>query len=117
MTTPLTALPMAASKAASLANFRSIFQASLKAYEKHTKNDLLEHPLTAQLHNCDSPATILTILQGQVQEFDQAQSHDERLTKWLDPTVSVLLAFSNALGEGVSLVNLNKMARVTCALK
>lgn len=113
MVTPLTALPTAAS----LANFQSIFCASLNAYKKRTNKDLLAHPLAAQLHRCDSPAAILTILQDQVKEFEQSRSLDERLTKWLDPTVNVLLAFSEALGEGVSLVHLNKKARVTCALK
>ncbi|KAF8262395.1 hypothetical protein EI94DRAFT_1704804 [Lactarius quietus] len=98
-TPPTVPLPTAAS----LANFQSIFHASLKAYEKHTKKDLLAHPLAVQFHNCDTPAAILAVLQDQVQEFEQSRRLDERLTKWLDPTVNVLLAFSNALGEGVSL--------------
>ena len=115
ITSSMSTLPTAAPS--SLANFRSVFQASLRTYEKHTKTDLLAHPLAAQLHNCDSPASILTILQGEVQEADQARRRDERLTKWLDPTINVLLAFSDAIGEGVSLVNLHKKARVTCALK
>ena len=92
---------------ATLSNFRSIFDASLKAYEKHTKKDLLSHPLAAQLNNCNGPAEILAVLQNQVQQFEQSRSLDERLTKWLDPTVNVLLAFSQVLVEGVSLVNLN----------
>jgi len=98
---------------ASLSNFQSIFHASLRAYEKQTKNDLLSHPLAARLHSCDSPAAILTVLQDQVQEFEQSRSVNQRLTKWLDPTVNVLYAFSATLGEGVGLVNLNKQARVT----
>lgn len=93
--------------AATLSNFRSIFDASLKVYEKHTKKDLLAHPLAIQLHSCDNPAEILTVLQGQVQQFEQSRGLDERLTKWLNPTVNVLLAFSEALGDGVSLVNLD----------
>ena len=109
MSTPPTALPTSVS----LANFQAIFHTSLKAYEKHTKQDLLAHPLVVQLHNCDSPAAIMTILQEQVQDFEQSRILDQRLTKWLDPTVNVLLAFSNALGEGVSLVRLNKSARLT----
>ncbi|KAH9046707.1 hypothetical protein EDB84DRAFT_632990 [Lactarius hengduanensis] len=85
-------------------NFQSIFHASLNAYEKQTKKDLLSHPLAVQLHNCDSPTAILTVLQDQVREFEQSRSVDERLTKWLDPTVNVLYAFSATLGEGVGLV-------------
>lgn len=92
---------------ATLSNFRSTFNASLKAYEKRTKKDLLAHPLAVRLHSCDNPAEILTILQEQVQQFEQTRSLDERLTKWLYPTVNVLLAFSEVLGDGISLVNLN----------
>ncbi|KAH8984821.1 hypothetical protein EDB92DRAFT_1461388 [Lactarius akahatsu] len=90
--------------AAVLFNFQSIFHASLKAYEKQTKKDLLSHPLAARLQSCNSSAAILAVLQDQVQEFEQSRSVDERLTKWLDPTVNVLYAFSATLGEGIGLV-------------
>ena len=76
----------------------------MKAYEKRTKKDLLLHPLASQLQACDSPTSILAVLQGQVEDLDQARKGDERLTKWLSPTVNVLLTFSDTLGEGVSLV-------------
>ena len=78
----------------------------MKAYEKRTKKDLLAHPLAAQLQTCDSPAAILAVLQQQleVSGLDQSQSGDDRWTKWLDPTVNVLFAFSATVGAGVSLV-------------
>ncbi|KAI9511230.1 hypothetical protein F5148DRAFT_1146986 [Russula earlei] len=82
-------------------NFRLIFNNALKAYEKHTKNDLLTHPLAAQLQACHDPSSILSILHQQVQSIDQS---DNTFTKWLDPTVNVLFAFSATLGEGVGLV-------------
>ncbi|KAI9442898.1 hypothetical protein H4582DRAFT_2126178, partial [Lactarius indigo] len=41
---------------------------------------------------------------GQVREFEQSRSVDDRLTKWPDPTVNFLYAFSATLGEGVGLV-------------
>ena len=85
-------------------NFQLIFSNALKAYEKHTKNDLLSHPLAAQLQACQSPTSILTMLQQQVQELKTSQTNDERLTKWLDPTVNVLYAFSETIGDCVSLV-------------
>ncbi len=88
----------------SFPNFQLIFNNTLKAYEKRTKKDLLAHPLAAQLQACDSPGAILTILHQQVQELDQSGSSDGRWTKWLDPIVNVLYAFSSALGEGVGLV-------------
>jgi hypothetical protein len=77
----------------------------VKAYEKRTRKDLLSHPLACQLQACDSPASILVVLQSQVDELDGARKSDERMTKWLGPTINVLLAFSDTLGEGISLVS------------
>jgi len=98
---------------ASSSNFQLIFNNALKAYEKQTKKDLLAHPLAAELQSCDSPTSILAVLQQQVQDFNRSQSSNERLTKWLDPTVNVLYAFSETLGEGVSLVCLGMRARLS----
>ena len=90
--------------ATSSPNFQLVFNNALKAYEKRTKNDLVAHPLAAQLQACDSPSAILGVLQQQVEELNQSRSTDERWTKWLDPTVNVLFTLSATLGEGVSLV-------------
>ena len=90
----------------SSSNFQAIFSAAVKAYEKRTKKDLLLHPLASQLQACNSPASILAVLQGQVENLDRAQESDERLTKWLNPTVNVLLTFSATIGAGVSLVRI-----------
>jgi hypothetical protein len=94
----------AASSSNQASNFQVIFNNALKAYERRTKKDLLAHPLAAQLQSCNSPSGILIVLQQQVQELNQSQSSDERLTKWLDPTVNVLYTLSGTLGEGVNLV-------------
>jgi hypothetical protein len=93
----------------SSSNFQAIFSTSIKAYEKRTKKDLLAHPLVSQLQTCSSPASILAVLQGQVDDLDQARKSDENLTRWLSPTVNVLLTFSATIGGGVSLV------RVKCS--
>ncbi|KAF8486298.1 hypothetical protein DFH94DRAFT_678993 [Russula ochroleuca] len=85
-------------------NFQLIFNSALKEYEKRTKRDLLAHPLVAQLQSCDSSSDILAVIHQQLQGLHQSQRADERLTKWLDPIVNVLFAFSGALGEGVGLV-------------
>ena len=85
-------------------NFQLVFNNALKTYEKQTKRDLLAHPLAAQLQACQSPSSIRVVLQQQIQELNQSRTRDDRLTKWLDPTVNVLYAFSATLGEGVGLV-------------
>ena len=94
-------------KTAASSNFQAIFQAALKSYQKQTKKDLLAHPLASQLQDCDSTNAILAILQDQVGQFDKSHGGDERLTKWLGPTVIVLNAFSATISGGVSLVSLD----------
>ena len=101
----MSTLPMNATPSSS-SNFQVIFSAAVKAYEKQTKKDLLLHPLASQLQACNTSASILSVLQGQVDELDQAQESDVRLTKWLNPTVNVLLTFSATIGGGVSLVSI-----------
>ena len=82
-------------------NFQLIFDNALKTYKTCTKRDLLKHPLADRLQACNSPSSILAVLQEQVQELNESRRGD---TKWLDPTVNVLLAFSETLGEGVGSV-------------
>ena len=93
------------STSASSTNFESIFAAALKEYNRQTKEDIASHPLAAQLRSCDSPNAIFTVLQTQVQTFDQSQSANERWTKLLDPTVNVLYAFSGLLANVIGAVN------------
>ena len=92
------------SAAISTSNFQLIINNALKVYEKRTKKDLLAHPLASQLQTCRTPTAILAILQEQVHGLDQSQRGDERWSKWLDPTVNVLFAFSTTIGAGASLV-------------
>ena len=98
-------MPQSPPTASSSSTLQTIFVASLKEYEKKTKKDILTHPLMAQLQTCNSPTEILTILRAQVQQFEQSTSGDDKLTKWLNPTVNVLYAFSSVIGTGVGLVN------------
>src|ERR1700761_3330262 len=88
----------------SSSNFQSIFYTAVKAYEKKTKNDILTHPLVAQFQACNSSSDILAVLQDKVNEFDQSRSADERLSRWLNPTINVLYAFSATLSGGVGVV-------------
>ena len=92
--------------------FQALFQAALKSYKKQTKSDLLAHPLLSQLQSCDSTAAIVVILQDQVQVLDKSRSGDDKLTKWLNPTVNVLSAFSATVSGGVSLVSRDTYANV-----
>jgi hypothetical protein len=87
-------------------NYQSIFDNALEAYRNKTKEDLRSHPLLSKLESCHSPHAVLSVLREQISGSNQSPNTDERLTKWLNPTVNVLLTFSEAIGGGISLVNL-----------
>ena len=95
------------SASTSSTNFETIFTAALTTYKKQTKKDIAAHPLATELQSCDSSSAIVAILRTQIQNFDQSQgaNDSEKWTKWLDPTVNVLFAFSATLGNGVGAVN------------
>ena len=100
------------STSTSNSNFASIFNAALKSYERKTKNDLTKHPLLPSLQSCDSPEAILTVLRDQIPAaFNQSQNGDDRLTKWVSPTVNVLYAFSATVGQGVGVVRIEIFCR------
>lgn len=90
------------STATSSTDFATIFTTALEAYKQQTKKDITSHPLAAELQSCDTSSAILAVLQAQLQAFDQSQS--VKLTRWLDPTVNVLYAFSATLSSSVGLV-------------
>ena len=97
-------LALSMSQTHTSSNFQAIFCASIKEYEKKTKKDILTHPLMAQLQTCNTPTDILSVLRTQVQHFEKSMCGEEKLARWLNPTINVLYAFSSALGTGVGLV-------------
>ena len=112
MSQALSQTPVTAA-ASSSSRFQAIFEVALKSYRKQTKKDLIAHPLASQLQDCDSTSAILAILQDQIQKFDKSHSGDERLTKWLGPTVNVLNAFSATISGGVSVVGLDSWLNIS----
>ncbi|KAI9454220.1 hypothetical protein BJY52DRAFT_1225194 [Lactarius psammicola] len=87
-------------------DFKSIFEAALSEYEEKTGKRLLDHPLATEVQGCGSVETILAILRGQAKEFQQFRDGDQRLMKWISPSVHVLFTFSATLSEGVAFVRL-----------
>ena len=85
-------------------NFLPIFEKALEEYKKKTGKDLADHPLAAEINACRSPEAILKVLEGKANELNRSQNSDERLTKWLNPTVNILSALSVSLGQGAGLV-------------
>ena len=99
------------STSTSQSNFVSIFNAALEVYKRKTKKDLASHPLLPSLQSCDSPEAILTVLREQIPAFNQPRNGDDRLTKWVAPTINVLYSFSATLGGGVGLVIIRMFPR------
>ena len=96
---------------ASTSNYQVIFDNALKAYKKKTKKDIRSHPLLPKLQACNSPDAVLAVLQEQIPVLNQSHnSTSDKLTKWLNPTVNVLYAFSEAIGAGISLVSIRGFA-------
>jgi len=90
----------------STSNYQVIFDSALEAYKKKTKKDLRSHPLLPKLQTCNSPNAVLAVLREQIPVFDKCHSStSDRLTKWLNSTVNVLYAFSEAIGASVSPVS------------
>jgi hypothetical protein len=86
-------------------NFQVILAKALKEYAKKTGEDLTTHPLAAEINGCISPDAILTVLRGKANDLDHSRKRDERLTKWLTPTVNVLNVLSATLGQGLGPVS------------
>jgi hypothetical protein len=99
-------MPQTPAESSTHANYQSIFDNALQEYEKKTRQDLHSNPLFHRLQSCDSPDDIIAILRQQIPRFDQSPggSSGGRLTKWLDPTVKVINAFSTTIGGAVALV-------------
>ena len=86
-------------------NSHTIFADALKQHKKRTKMDIAAHGLATQIESCDSSKAVLTVLQAQVQTFDLSPSANERWTRLLHPTVTVLCAFSRFVSNIAGPVN------------
>jgi hypothetical protein len=115
--TIMSTAPTAPSTSTSQSSFVSIFNAALESYKCKTKKDLASHPLLPSLQPCESPEAVLTVLRDQVPAFNQSQSCDDGLTKWVTPTVNVLYSFSGTIGQGAGLVNIKTFRRGEFLLK
>ena len=91
--------------------FVTVFNTALETYKLKTKKDLASHPLLPRLESCDSPEAILTVLREQIPGFSESQNGDDGFTKWVAPTVNVLYAFSDTLGQGIGLVSIEVFLR------
>ena len=79
-----------------------MLDAALIEYKKKTGKDLQAIWLASELQTCESVGSVLDLLREQAKSFEQSDEY--KLMDWIDLLVHVLHTFSDALGDGVSLV-------------
>jgi hypothetical protein len=72
---------------------------ALADYTNITGIDLSKNPFAAELELSNSPQGILQLLQEREKAFEEYRDGNQKLIDCLNPTVSVLQAFSGILGE------------------
>jgi hypothetical protein len=75
-----------------------------KKKKKKTGSDLTNNSLAKELQGCESSEAILDIIQREAKAFDKFRDGDNRLMKWIGPSVGVLYTISATLGQGVGMV-------------
>jgi len=87
--------------------YNLLFDSALAEYNKHTGQDLLDHPQVAAIDQCDSLDLMLNLFREQSRAFDKFSNDDPKLIKWLKPIVLILRAIgrSEALGAGATVVS------------
>jgi hypothetical protein len=91
------------------ADYQAIFDSALDVYKRKTGKDLTSHPLFRSFETCNSPDAVLAVLQAQILGPGQSQNSGDKLLAWLNPTITVLNAFSATVGGGVGLVSLHEV--------
>jgi hypothetical protein len=94
----------ATSSTSSTSNTQLITDA-LVDYAKTTGIDLSENPFAAAIERANSPGAILELLQEREKAFKDYREGNRRLISCLSPAVNTIQAFSDVLGEAVSLVS------------
>jgi hypothetical protein len=89
---------------ASTSNFRLILDA-LDDYTKQTGIDLSKNPFAESLQNCNSPDSVLQILQDRAEAFKDYRDGNRKLINCLKPVVQVLHTVSGVLGEAAAMVS------------
>ena len=82
-----------------------ILEASFAEYVKQVGIDPAKHPFADQLQTCHSPDDVLRLLEEKANGFKDYREGNRELINCLKPVANVIHAFSDVLGEVVSLVS------------
>ena len=86
-------------------SIQPILDAAFIDYPKQIGIDPAKHPFADQLQTCHSPDDVLKLLEGKANEFKDYREGNRKLIDCIKPVVNVIHAFSDVLGEVVSLVS------------
>jgi hypothetical protein len=87
-----------------MSNFQSILDA-LDKYAEQTGTNLQENPFIDKVLGCDSPGSILLLLQENVKLFKEYREQNRKFIDCLSPVVQFVHVFSDILGEAAGLVS------------
>ena len=87
-------------------SIQPILDAAFAEYTKKVGIDPAKHPFADQLQTCHSPDDVLKLLEDKANEFKDYRDGNRKLIDCIKPVVNVIHAFSDVLGEVVSLVSL-----------
>ncbi|KAH9169565.1 hypothetical protein EDB89DRAFT_1454340 [Lactarius sanguifluus] len=84
-------------------NFQLILDA-LDKYAEQTGTNLKENPFAEKVRGCDSPNSILLLLQENVKVFKDYRDQNRKFIDCLSPVIQFVHAFSAIFGEAAGLV-------------
>ena len=87
-------------------SIQPILDAAFVDYAKQIGIDPAKHPFANRLQTCHSPDDVLKLLEDKANEFKDYRDGNRKLIDCIKPVVNVIHAFSDVLGEVVSLVSL-----------
>jgi hypothetical protein len=87
-----------------MSNFQLILDA-LDKYTEQTGISLKENPFADKVQGCDSPGSVLFLLQENVKVFKKYRDKNRKFIDCLSPVVQFVHAFSGIFGEAAALVS------------
>lgn len=93
----------------------SIFDAALIEYTKQTGINPITCPFAETLLDCNSPESVIQLLEETAQKFQAVRGRHPTLSKWLPHVVQVVYLISGVIGHTAALVSLKDIIRLWCS--
>jgi len=99
-------------------SFLLLYHSALRDYTTQTDTNIINHPFSKQLEQCESAESISKSISSLLQEnVPRFRREDGKITKSLNCAVRVLhkLSTSTVLGESIGLVRLKAVIPISCS--